>query len=114
MAKHFTAELKLEAAKLVVDTAMPTLKAAKAVNVSHSAIILWVNKLRVKRQGKTPAGLPLKPEQLELCEMKKKVQRLEMENEILKKTTALLILESPNGSRARALSLSSTHIPTTR
>ncbi|MGL9733597.1 MAG: hypothetical protein ACR5LD_02730 [Symbiopectobacterium sp.] len=47
MAKHFTAELKLEAAKLVVDTAMPTLKAAKAVNVSHSAIILWVNRLEL-------------------------------------------------------------------
>lgn len=47
----------------------------------------------------TPAGLPLTPEQLELREMKKKIQRLEMENEILKKATALLMSDSLNGSR---------------
>ncbi|MGX8941293.1 IS3 family transposase [Symbiopectobacterium sp. Eva_TO] len=85
MGKHFTAEFKLEAAKLVVDHGYTYVKAAEAVNVSHSAISRWVNKLRLERQGKTPTGLPLTPEQLELREMKKKVQCLEMENEILKK-----------------------------
>ncbi|WP_370559603.1 transposase [Edwardsiella tarda] len=84
MAKHFTAEFKLEAAKLVVDHGYSYVKAAEAVNVSHSAITRWVNKLKLERLGKTPAELPLTPEQLELREMKKKVQRLEMENEILK------------------------------
>ncbi len=64
MAKHFTAEFKLEAAKLVVDHGYTYVKAAEAVNVSHSAITRWVNKLRLERQGKTPAGLPLTPEQL--------------------------------------------------
>ncbi|VEN50828.1 unnamed protein product [Callosobruchus maculatus] len=102
MAKHFTAEFKLEAAKLVVDHGYTYVKAAEAVNVSHSAITRWVNKLRLERQGKTPAGLPLTPEQLELREMKKKVQRLEMENEILKKATALLMSDALNGSRLRA------------
>ncbi|HGM7842898.1 TPA: transposase [Serratia marcescens] len=96
MAKHFTAEFKLEAAKLVVDHGYTFVKAAEAVNVSHSAITRWVNKLRLERQGKTPAGLPLTPEQLE---MKKKVQRLEMENEILKQATALLMSDALNGSR---------------
>ncbi len=66
MAKHFTAEFKLEAAKLVVDHGYTFVKAAEAVNVSHSALTRWVNKLRLERQGKTPAGLPLTPEQLEL------------------------------------------------
>jgi len=99
MAKHFTAEFKLEAAKLVVDHGYTFAKAAKAVNVSHSALTRWVNKLRLERQGKTPSGLPLTPEQLELREMKKKIQRLEMENEILKKATALLMSDSLNGSR---------------
>ncbi|NJD85201.1 hypothetical protein EWM60_06255 [Candidatus Erwinia dacicola] len=31
-----------------------------------------MNKLRLERQGKTPAGLPLTPEQLELREARKK------------------------------------------
>ncbi|WP_405050998.1 transposase [Serratia bockelmannii] len=39
MAKHFTAEFKLEAAKLVVDHGYTYVKAAQAVNVSHSAIM---------------------------------------------------------------------------
>lgn len=76
MAKHFTAEFKLEAAKLVVDHGYIDVKAAEAVNISHSAITRWVNKLRLERQGKTPTRLPLTPEQLELREMKKKSNAL--------------------------------------
>ncbi|HAS8353890.1 TPA: transposase, partial [Vibrio vulnificus] len=83
MGKHFSAEFKLEAAKLVVDQRYTLAQAAQAMGVSVSAITRWVNKLRLERQGKTPAGLPLTPEQLELREMKKKIQRLEMENDIL-------------------------------
>ncbi|XYX40097.1 transposase [Candidatus Erwinia dacicola] len=80
-------------------TAYTYVKAAEAVNVSHSAIPRWVNKLRLERQGKTPAGLPLTPEELELREARKKIQRLEIENEILKKATALLMSDALNGSR---------------
>ena len=93
MAKHFTAEFKLEAAKLVVEHGYNYVKAAEAINVSHSAITRW------ERQGKKPAGLALTPEQRELRDAKKKIQRLEMENEILKKATALLMSDSLNGSR---------------
>ena len=99
MAKHFTPEFKLEAAKLVIDHGYTYVKVAEAVNVSHSAITRWVNKQKPERQGKTPAGLPLTPEQLELREAKKKIQRPEMENEILKKATALLMSDALNGSR---------------
>lgn len=99
MGKQFSAEFKLEAAKLVVEHNYTLVKAAEAMNVSLSAITRWVNKLRLERQGKTPAGLPLTLEQLELREMKKKIQRLEMENEILKKATALLMSDSLNGLR---------------
>lgn len=99
MGKHFSAEFKLEAAKLVVDQHYTLAQAAQAMGVSVSAITRWVNKLRLERQGKTPAGLPLTPEQLELREMKKKIQRLEMENDILKKATALLMSDSLNNSR---------------
>ncbi|MGL9751315.1 MAG: transposase [Symbiopectobacterium sp.] len=41
MTKHFTAEFKLEAAKLVID-GYTYVKAAEVVNVSHSAITHWV------------------------------------------------------------------------
>ncbi|EIQ52784.1 transposase OrfAB, subunit A [Shigella flexneri 1235-66] len=46
----------------------------------------WVKQLRDERQGKTPKSLPpLPPEQIEIRELRKKLQRIEMENEILKK-----------------------------
>ncbi|MEQ5054690.1 IS3 family transposase [Klebsiella michiganensis] len=85
MSKVFTAEFKLEAAKLVLDQNYTYSEAAKAMNISLSAINRWVKSLRMERQGKTPPGLPLTPEQTELREMRKRIQRLEMENEILKK-----------------------------
>lgn len=99
MSKAFTAEFKLEAAKLVLDQHYTHGEAAKAMNVSLSAINRWVKSLRMERQGKTPPGLPLTSEQTELREMRKRIQRLEMENEILKKATALLMSDSLNSSR---------------
>ncbi|EQB98898.1 transposase [Photorhabdus temperata subsp. temperata M1021] len=43
------------------------------MNVSLSAINRWVKTLRMERQGKTPGGFPLVPEQIELREMKEKI-----------------------------------------
>ncbi|NJD85825.1 transposase [Candidatus Erwinia dacicola] len=56
MAKHFTPEFKFEAAKLVVDHGYTYVKAAEAVNVSHSAIPRWVNKCDLSARGKRPPG----------------------------------------------------------
>lgn len=99
MSKAFTAEFRLETAKLVLDQHYTHEEAAKAMNVSCSAISRWVRNLRLERQGKTSPGLPLTPEQIELRAMKKRIQRLEMKNEVLKKATALLMSDSLNGSR---------------
>lgn len=99
MSRVFTAEFKLEAAKQVLDQNYTYSEAAKAMNISLSAINRWVKSLRMERQGKTPPGLPLTPEQTELREMRKRIQRLEMENEILKKAIARLMSDSLNSSR---------------
>lgn len=99
MSKHFSAEFKLEAAKLVVDQKYTQVEAAKAMNVSLSAIARWVNRLKLERKGTTIPGSPMTPEQIQLCEMKKTIRRLEMENEILKKATALLMSDSLNSLR---------------
>ncbi|ENG41528.1 putative transposase, partial [Escherichia coli p0305293.12] len=45
----------------------------------------WVKQLRDERQGKTPKASPITPEQIEIRKLRKKLQRIEMENEILKK-----------------------------
>ena len=86
-------------AQLVVDQNYTVSDAAKAMDVGLSTMTKWVKQLRDERQGKTPKASPITPEQIEIRELKKKLQRIEMENEILKKATALLMSDCLNSSR---------------
>ncbi len=74
-----------ESAQLVVDQNYTVADAAKAMDVGLSTMTRWVKQLRDERQGKTPKASPITPEQIEIRELRKKLQRIEMENEILKK-----------------------------
>ncbi len=82
--RNFSAELKRESAQLVVDQKYTVADAAKAMDVGLSTMTRWVKQLRDERQGKTPKASPITPEQIEIRELRKKLQRIEMENEILK------------------------------
>ena len=97
--RNFSPEFKRESAQLVVDQNYIVSDAAKAMDVGLSTMTKWVRQLREERQGKTPKASPITPEQIEIRELKKKLQRIEMENEILKKATALLMSDSLNNSR---------------
>ena len=68
--RNFSAEFKRESAQLVVGL---------------STMTRWVKQLRDERQGKTPKASPITPEQIEIRKLRKKLQRIEMENEILKR-----------------------------
>ena len=93
--RNFSAEFRRESAQLVVDQHYTVADAANAMDVGLSTMTRWVN----ERAGKTPKASPITPEQIEIRELKKKLQRIEMENEILKKATALLMSDSLNRSR---------------
>jgi transposase len=67
--------------------------------VGNSTLSKWVKQLREERAGKSPAAMPMTPEQLEIRELKKRIKRVELEKEILKKATALLMSDSLNSSR---------------
>ncbi|WP_146704276.1 transposase, partial [Shigella flexneri] len=81
--RNFSAEFKRESAQLVVDQKYTVADAAKAMDVGLSTMTRWVKQLRDERQGKTPKASPITPEQIEIRELRKKLQRIEMENEIL-------------------------------
>ncbi|CTT96094.1 CP4-6 prophage%3B partial regulator of insertion element IS911A [Escherichia coli] len=85
--RNFSAEFKRESAQLVVDQNYTVADAAKAMDIGLSTMTRWVKQLRDERQGKTPKASPITPEQIEIRELRKKPQRIEMENEILKKAT---------------------------
>ncbi|PML92302.1 transposase [Vibrio breoganii] len=97
--RTFSPEFKLESALLVVDQGYTVVEAAKAMNVSKSAMDKWVRQLKQERQGVTPKASPLTPEQIEIRELKKRIAELEEHNEIIKKATALLMSDSLNTSR---------------
>ena len=85
--RNFSAEFKRESAQLVVDQNYTVADAAKAMDVGLSTMTRWVKQLRDERQGKTPKASPITPEQIEIRKLRKKLQRIEMENKIIKKAT---------------------------
>ena len=67
------------------------------MNVGISTMAKWVAQLKLERQGKLyAAATPMTPDQLKIRELEKRIQRIEMEKEILKKATALLMSDSLN------------------
>jgi len=97
--RTFSPEFRLEAAQLVVDQGYGITEAAKAMNVGKSTIDKWVRQLREERQGKSPKASPMTAEQRRIRELEKQVARLEMEKDILKKASALLMSDELNGLR---------------
>lgn len=55
------------------------------MGTGFSAMTRWVERLRDERQGKTLKSMPITLEKIEVHELKKKLQRAKLENDILKK-----------------------------
>jgi transposase len=97
--RTFSPEFRLETAQLVLDQGYTHDEAAKAMGVGFSTVGKWVKQLRQERDGKQIKQMPMTPEQIEIRELKKRNERIELEKEILKKATALLMSDSMKNSR---------------
>jgi len=97
--RTFTPEFRLESAQLVVDQGYSVREAAQAMNVGKSTMDKWVRQLKNERNGITNKVTPLTAEQRKIRELERRIQRIEMEKEILKKATALLMSDSMNNLR---------------
>jgi len=95
---NFSAEFRLETAQLVVDNDYTHDDAAKAMGVGYSTISKWVKQLREERKGIKPKASPMTAEQIEIRALKKRIEQIEFEKDILKKATALLMSDSLNNS----------------
>ena len=96
---NFSAEFKRESTQLVVNqnfTVAGTIQSYGCRSFHNDKI---VKQLRNEHQSKTPKASLMTPEQIEIRELRKKRQRIEIENEILEKATALLMSDSLNSSR---------------
>jgi len=93
--KVFSREFKIEAASLVLDQDYGITQACQAVGVSQTAMRRWVKQLKAERLGITPTGSKaLTAEQRKIQELEAKIRRIERENEIIKKATALLMSDN--------------------
>jgi transposase len=91
--RAFTPEFKAEAVRLcrVGDRSVP--QVARDLDLTETALRGWVQQAAVDESIGQPAALTTE-ERDELRELRKRVKRLEMEREILKKAAAFFAKES--------------------
>jgi len=89
----YSAEFKREAIKLVLGEGVPVSKASTELGVSVSALGKWVREYRSKCAAFFPGSGNLSVEERQVRELEKKVRRLEVERDILKKATAFFAKE---------------------
>ena len=93
--RTFSTEFKMDSSSLIVDKGYSVMEACQAVGVSESAMRRWVKPLKAERGGHTPVGSKaLTPEHQQIQALEVKIRRIERENEILKKATALFMSDT--------------------
>ena len=95
----YSPEFRLEVAQEVVDRGRTIKEVASSLGLGKSTVDKWSRQLRNERNGTLSNATPLTPDQLKIRELERKIKRLEGDNEILKKASALLMQDSIKGFR---------------
>jgi transposase-like protein len=83
--RKFTTEFKLEAVRLIKERGVSYAQASQDLSVHQSQLRGWVKALANDPQHAFPGPGQMKPEQLEIAQLKREVIRLKAERDILKK-----------------------------
>lgn len=94
--RSFSTDFKREAASLVLDRNYSITEACTSMSVGPTAMRRWVEQLQLERSGETPKSKAMTPEQQRIQELEARIRKIERENDILKKATALLMSDSLN------------------
>ena len=92
--RKFSREFKLEAVKLVVERGVGFAQAARDLDLHVNVLRKWVREQAADPQQAFPGHGQMKPEQLEIAQLKREVLRLKAERDILKKAAAYFAKES--------------------
>jgi transposase len=87
-------EFKVEAVRLVREGGVTAAQAARDLGVHPKLLRRWVKEFAADPQHSFPGKGNLKPEQLEIERLRREVQRLKAERDILKKAAAYFAKES--------------------
>jgi transposase len=89
---RYDAEFRLKVAKLVLEEDYSIREAADAMGVGKSTVDKWVRQLRNDRRGGiSELSVPIGDDQQRIRELEKEIRRINEENDILKKASALLL-----------------------
>ena len=92
--RKFTREFKLEAVRLIKERGVSYARASQDLSVHQSQLRSWVKASADDPQHAFPGQGQMKPEQLEIAQLKREVIRLKAERDILKKAAAYFAKES--------------------
>ncbi len=91
--RRFSAEYKRDAVRLVLEQRLSIAQVARDLDLAPSALGRWVQQARESGQQSLTGSVP-SPEQAELERLRREVQLLRMERDILKKAAAFFAKES--------------------
>ena len=92
--RKFTREFKVEAVHPIKDRGVSYVQASQDLGVHTSQLRDWVKKLGDDPQHAFPGHGQMKPEQLEVAQLKREVAKLKAERDILKKAAAYFAKEA--------------------
>ena len=98
--RTFSLEFKLDAANLILKQGYTYREAEDATGVSNGSLRKWVDQVNKEEQGVTPQGAKaITDDQQKIQRLETRIKQLKLEKEILKKATALLMIEGNQFSR---------------
>jgi transposase len=92
--RRFGREFKVEAVKLVRDRGVSVAQAARDLDVHENVLRKWIKEFGSDPVQAFPGHGQMKPEQLEIERLKREVNKLKAERDILKKATAFFAKEA--------------------
>jgi transposase len=92
--RRFTREFKVEAVKLVRERGVSVVQAGRDLDVHENVLRKWVREFSSDPVQAFPGQGQLKPEQQEIERLRREVNKLKAERDILKKATAFFVKEA--------------------
>ena len=99
MRNSYSTEFKFKAARMVLDEGISVPEVCVSLDIGPTALRRWVDQVRKERQGSTPVGAKaITADQREIQELKALLRQKDRDIEILKKASALLLLDAKDHS----------------
>jgi len=92
--RKFSREYKLEAVKLIKERGVSVAQVSRDLDVVESVLRRWLREEGTDPQQAFPGNGQVKPEQLEISQLRREVAKLKAERDILKKAAAYFAREA--------------------